>query len=305
MGRRPSTAAVLLGSEAVLNAVLREVCSRGWFDASRPFEKTVYLSQGASLSVLLSHEGRPDLFVKMSELTSLEAEARRCEQAFRLYPGHAPKFVGFSKSGSVEMVCSRALEFEAVSGTMSEQPGAARAVREGLHAFFRRTRAIARTTDAGSHTLDELAVYFATHPLADVAIPALERAAPLLRELPACPQHGDLVINNLGVRGDGRLVIFDWEDFGAVRIPGLDLFTVDHSLRQEARASASLGKRCHVDALFDLAACREALGFDEATWHALQLPCALAFRFIKRLYGPQVQEQLDELIRSLAGSSPS
>ncbi|MCF6216338.1 MAG: aminoglycoside phosphotransferase family protein [Emcibacter sp.] len=43
-----------------------------------------------------------------------------------------------------------------------------------------------------------------------------------LRKLPAIPQHGDLAINNIG-KTDNGLVIFDWEDYGYVTIPGFDL----------------------------------------------------------------------------------
>lgn len=46
-----------------------------------------------------------------------------------------------------------------------------------------------------------------------------------LDALPHIRQHGDLVMNNLGLTGAG-LVVFDWEDFGRIAIPGLDLCTL-------------------------------------------------------------------------------
>jgi aminoglycoside phosphotransferase (APT) family kinase protein len=43
--------------------------------------------------------------------------------------------------------------------------------------------------------------------------------------LPHIQQHGDFVMNNLGATRAG-LVVFDWEDFGRVALPGLDLCTL-------------------------------------------------------------------------------
>lgn len=39
------------------------------------------------------------------------------------------------------------------------------------------------------------------------------------------PQHGDLAINNVGLNGDA-VVVFDWEDYGAVSAAGFDFFVL-------------------------------------------------------------------------------
>jgi hypothetical protein len=43
--------------------------------------------------------------------------------------------------------------------------------------------------------------------------------------LPAAPQHSDLAINNVG-RTPERFVLFDWEDYGRVTLPGFDFATL-------------------------------------------------------------------------------
>ncbi len=48
-------------------------------------------------------------------------------------------------------------------------------------------------------------------------------AQPRLDSLPHIPQHGDFTASNFGETNAG-LVIFDWEDFGRVNLPGFDLF---------------------------------------------------------------------------------
>ena len=51
-----------------------------------------------------------------------------------------------------------------------------------------------------------------------------ERLRGLVRlGLPTIPQHGDFSLGNVLVRRGGGVVVVDWEDFSAVRLPGYDL----------------------------------------------------------------------------------
>lgn len=43
-----------------------------------------------------------------------------------------------------------------------------------------------------------------------------------LKDMPVIPQHGDLGLCNIGQTNEG-LVVFDWEDFAIINIPGFDL----------------------------------------------------------------------------------
>ena len=133
----------------------------------------------------------------------------------------------------------------------------------------------------------------------------LQRLTQALPSLPALPQHGDLVLNNLGLRPNRELVIFDWEDYGAVMLPGLDLFTLDNSIRQDLdlrRASSpSPTSACGLD-IGRLAA---ALGLSRQLYEELKLSYALVFRYLKRNYSAEVRARVDELIRDLAGAMAS
>ncbi len=53
---------------------------------------------------------------------------------------------------------------------------------------------------------------------------------PFVERLPSVPQHGDFTYVNLVSTEGGRLIVFDWEDYGLVRYPGFDLatFLVSH-----------------------------------------------------------------------------
>ncbi|MCP4650116.1 MAG: hypothetical protein GY853_08585 [PVC group bacterium] len=47
----------------------------------------------------------------------------------------------------------------------------------------------------------------------------------VLQRLLEVPQHGDFTFTNLGVRDNGMLFVFDWEDYGRIRWPGFDFAT--------------------------------------------------------------------------------
>ena len=121
----------------------------------------------------------------------------------------------------------------------------------------------------------------------------------LAAALPAMPQHGDLVLNNLGLTADGAVVVFDWEDFGMSSLPGLDLFTFELSMAADPTLLLECRRHASVAAQrFTRQACA-AMGIDVPTYEALTPVYALVFRFLKRNYGPGVRERMDQLLLDL------
>lgn len=288
----------------MLSRVLQLVHEQGWFDTGRPFEKCVYLSQGASISLLLTRGGQLDSFVKFSPLVSLATEGERCARATRCYPDHAPRFVGSHRSPPLDVLCSRAVPFRALTASTTESPADAEAVKAGLKSYFQRMRTNGvnhASLDPGRHDwLDDMGRYYTGHVLQEEARRGMRLIEAHLHELPPLPQHGDMVVNNLGLDPARRLVVFDWEDYGAVGLPGLDLFTLSYSLAAEVAVAASLGMRSHPERILDTDACCAALGMDPRLYARLQLAQALAFRYLKRNYGPEIQSRLDALVRQVS-----
>lgn len=285
----------------MLNEVLHIAHAKGWFDTGKPFEKAVYLSQGASLWMVLTRQGRPDTFVKFSRLVNLATEAGRCAMASRCHPEQAPRFVGHHVQGSLEVLVSRAVQFRSVTATMTKSRRDAAAVKTGLLSYFARTRALAGAESAThARWLDEVEGYFATHALHALAEPALHRLRLRLGELPATHQHGDLVVNNLGLGPARELIVFDWEDFGVVALPGLDLFTLEQAFEHEAELAAAKGQRSTPQRMLDVPGCCAAMGLPPGLYDELRLVYALIFRYIKRGYGPEIQVRLERLIQRLA-----
>lgn len=289
----------------MLSQVLAIVHRQGWFDITLPHEKTIFLSQGASLWMILSRQGSPHCFVKFSDLVGLSVEAVRCTAAGQTYPNHAPEFLGHARDGTLEVLANRAVEFEPLKARDVNARRTARQVADGLHLFFQhQCRA-----GGGSSQLVSSRDWIQAMPdaMTDPALrPVADRASRILMthaaDLPSLPQHGDFVMNNLGVRRDGRLVVFDWEDFGALDLPGLDLFTLEYSLALETgRLDRNESGWPAPPRALDLQRCCLALGLNPKLYEALRLSYAVAFRYLKRQYGPEVQARLDRLIRRLSG----
>ncbi|HMO46584.1 MAG TPA: phosphotransferase [Rubrivivax sp.] len=278
----------------MLNEVLHVVQQQGWFDTRQPYEKAIYLSQGASLWMILTRRGQPQLFVKFSRLVSLETEAQRFARASLAHPEHAPRFVGYIRHGELHVMATGAVDFRAVTIDMVARPAAAERLRQALAAYF-----TGAAEPVASHAwAQEVERYFqaqATQPPVATGLCRLRAALP---SLPARPQHGDLVLNNLGLRPDGRLIVFDWEDYGEVALPGLDLFTLEMSLQEAAQQQGTRGRVDTAPAL-DIDGWCASQGISPAQHRELRLCHALVFRYLKRKYGPEIQARLDALIAAL------
>lgn len=284
----------------MLSVVCDLLGERGWFDISLPFEKSIHLTRGHCLWMVLTRRGVMDTHVKFSDCLNLQAEAARCAAASQSYPGLAPSFVGYARHGGIDMLVSRAVDSTAI-----DPNGLRDVVLAGLGEYFsampRALAASAAPSVDNRALLDTVAHYFAAHPLASLARRWLDpaRIGPL-SALPAMPQHGDFVLNNLGRRPDGRLVVFDWEDYGTVSLPGLDLFTLELSLADHSGMSSGPRGRA-ADRPLARAAC-EAMGLPAADYDRLAPLYALVFRYLKRNYGPEVRQRMDREISGLAGA---
>ena len=297
----------------MLNRVLDAVAAQGWFNTSLPFEKTINLTQGACLWVMLTRGGVCDTYLKFSDCVSLEREAQRCAAASRSYPTLVPRFVGHLHEdgaddadgpGGLDVLVCRAVEYRALN-VRSLQQGASRSrVFQDLHQYFAATTAThlaqVLTPIRNTNLVASLGAYFDAHALAPLAkrwlrSDAVQRAT----ELPDMPQHGDLVLNNIGQTRDGAAVVFDWEDFGASCLPGLDLFTLELSLAGDA-ASLFSGRECLMSPTqqFVRSAC-QAMGLNFSDYTTLTTVYALVFRHLKRNYGPGVRERMDRLLQDL------
>lgn len=281
----------------MLNRVLGLLAGAGWFDTATAFEKTINLTQGACLWLLLTRQGSCDTYVKFSECISLELEARRCAAASRCYPALVPRFVGYVRREGLEVLVCRAVDYRALRPS-----GHAWADLKRYFEAMPTTRLPRELTPTlNAELLNGLEAYFAAHPSETFAAQWLSgEAARRASAMPNVPQHGDLVLNNIGETIDGTAVIFDWEDFGASCLPGLDLFTLELSLAGDAAALlAAREQRADAMQQWVRDAC-DAMQLDLADYRALTPIYSLVFRHLKRNYGPGVRERVDRLLLTLS-----
>lgn len=294
----------------MLNRVLQLLAAQGWFDTSTPFEKTINLTQGACLWLMLTRNGVSDSYVKFSDRVSLEQEAKRCAAASRCYPTLVPRFVGYVHQDGLDVLVCRAVEFRSLNARLLKRPGVRDRVFTDLNRYFGAmpaTRLPPELTPLANAAIgDSLLAYFDPHPLRPLVRRWLDSDAARRAEgLPELPQHGDLVLNNVGQTEDGAVVIFDWEDFGASCLPGLDLFTLELSLAGDAaQLLAGRAKRSNPTQRFVRNAC-EAMRIDFDDYRQLTPIYALIFRYLKRNYGPGVRERIDRVLTDLEQRQPA
>jgi hypothetical protein len=129
--------------------------------------------------------------------------------------------------------------------------------------------------------------------------------APVIAALPSVPQHCDLVTNNIGEIG-GRPVIYDWEDFGRVDLPGFDLALFLGTLLEldPARIAALLQAPRRLDP--GLASLIEATGLAGEEFCRLMPVYYGAFLWLKETQGyrSNIRDLTLNVIDMLAASEP-
>ena len=291
----------------MIDEVLDLLADEHWFDRSRPFEVSINLTQGACLWLLLTRRGVSDTYVKFSDCFELRQEAARAAAASARYPGLAPAFIGHASRGALQVLVCRAVPYRRLSPAQLFHPRHGQRALADLLGYFdamQRPQAVQgpglSAAAEPAELLQALQAYFAGQPSAALARRWLRNDAlsRLARVVPHA-QHGDLVLNNIGVTPSGAAVVFDWEDLSASWLTGLDLFTLELSLAGSAGRlfAARLQPQSPISGL--VARACEAMRLRRDDYETLTPLYALVFRYLKRNYGPGVRERMDLLLRDL------
>jgi hypothetical protein len=281
--------------------VIRQICDalarRGLVEPARPPSYNAHFS-GAAVMFDVLLDGARFLHVKASDLEPLHAEAAALTRARTVFGDTVPEPLLYEAHAPLEFI---------VTEGVHARPLAARDV---LQATPRVVRELAdHLAKAGGHREAGSQPHSATL-LEATRQPALrELAQPLgrwltdarrtrLDALPAVPQHGDFTPNNLAVRPDGRLVVFDWEDSGKTSLPGLDVCTLLLSL-----AGFDAGRFEELTAPRDgphdrlLAALTSAVGLTPDDFRALVPAYLVTWLRLKTAYNRRMQLAVGALAR--------
>lgn len=290
----------------MLNAILRTLAERGWFDLAAPHEVAVVLTRGTCATLELTRRGALALHVKFGPDVDLAEEADRFAAASAAFPGLAPRFVGYARVDGIDLIASAAIEHARLEpDDLLGRIGKDESTR-ALLAYFAAMHA-ARTAPTRSsldarQLVDALRAHFERDPLAPAALPWLDdEIAARLAAVPSLPQHGDFTLNNFG-RRPGGLVVFDWEDYGCVRLAGLDLWalllSMDHDRAQPVPVLLRTNRRLRALA----AACCEAMALALPDFEALIPLYVLTFIHLKRRYGPFIRQRALDQLAALSAS---
>ena len=174
-------------------------------------------------------DGVPRVIVKLSRQTdTVTREEAALRRLSALAPGRVPRpYLGGELRG-VAFLAMEGLDAEAISASRFEDrfPDVLAALLE-LHGAV--SEAPGDVGDLEREVLETLTQLESRSAASDLGLAALcsrmreqlHGLAPL--GLPRVPQHGDFSLGNVLVRRGGGVVVVDWEDYGAVRLPGYDL----------------------------------------------------------------------------------
>lgn len=183
------------------------------------------MSVARELKIMRFHSGSPPLFLRIMGRDKGEADLRHLQELERLLGGYinAPQSIvqtddlvcGVFPYVTNQRVTRETCLVRNLIPQVKEVLGRLHAGGGGL--------AINRQVMPYRLILDRLQ----GHPGAGEAFTRYSERVflPLVERLPAVPQHCDFTYVNCSVTPAGRLVVFDWEDYGLIRYPGFDLAT--------------------------------------------------------------------------------
>jgi hypothetical protein len=208
----------------MIDLARKALCNAGLLDRDRHLEITVAV--GRSINVQVFPDGTTDFYnVKVSK-TSLEREYQALRAVERALPLNVPHVVMLTRLDDMDALITKGVSYSCIRG-----------LTPSLATFVQRYQCVQSASPVFALPTSVTHRDCLRDMIASSAPEGFERyatgwltsaASEFLDSLPAVRQHGDLMPMNLGVIRDDY-VIFDWEDFGRVVLPGFDfcMFLLD------------------------------------------------------------------------------
>ena len=180
------------------------------------------LTRGDTLWLDAFVDHRSFVHVKLSDVLSLREEVRVYEAAFGTFGALMPRPFGYLVRDGWDIFACAGVRHRPLLAHHVLSPG-----HDVMRDFFAAARGGRRkSATANLALLASLERAYAGSPFEAALGPwRSEEGRAALAALGEAPQHGDFTLNNVGLGRDG-LVVFDWEDFGKVALPGFDLCTL-------------------------------------------------------------------------------
>jgi Phosphotransferase enzyme family len=268
----------------------------------------INLTIGDAFAISAFLDPRSFMQIKASQFIDLRNEHQAYLRAWQDYPELVPQPLAcVEREGWYYMISNGIVHKPFPLGLLQRYSGPRTPQIQDLLYYFESSQRRAQANQAQSHGeyFDVIEAYFAETEYATIASHWFKYARQQnWQDLSQVPQHGDFVPNNLAC-SRGRLVIFDWEDYGKVTLPGLDLATLVISVLgndlEQLRSFVHTEPQKHNYRFATFArdaTTRLGMEFNE---FRRQIPFyLLVFLYLKRNYGEGVRERFGSLLTSLS-----
>lgn len=266
----------------------------------------ITLSRGDTISIraFLS----PDRFfqIKVSEFIDLRDEYGACVRAWKLHRELVPRPLGYRLLQGWAVLVTEGVHHQPFSlATALKAKVKATSVLDGLDQYFEicgQEQSVMEHVESHSASFDRIQSHFEQTAYAGLVSRWVTHGRSMGAESMAhVAQHGDFVQNNLA-SAMGRLIIFDWEDFGKSHLPGLDICSLCFSVAPDVHAMQNLmiaGKGTMQPlTVFASRACALS-GLDWEHFRRLIPLYLVVFLYSKREYDQTVQDRVAVMVQQL------
>ncbi len=177
-----------------------------------------FLPEKRSLAVKVANNGS-------TNANSLKAEAAALSENFALYGGIIPQLIRFDSDKDFSFLIMEGIaiarinlaDIFSLSGNQANIMQRLLSGEDRINSHENKTPII-NLMSAIETLPDELSCHYKR-------IMVERKWQEYIQDLPSISQHGDLGLTNIGKTPDG-IIVFDWEDYGIINVPGFDLFTL-------------------------------------------------------------------------------
>ncbi len=238
---------------------------------------------------------------KVTEIDDLYPEYQLYQEARELFGDYTPNIIGFLRKNGWDIVLTEGVHHRVLSPArlIEDKSNLTQQIINFLKLMTAKGGPPA-SKNRHNDFIQELYDHFSSTQFAHVIEPWLNNSK--IESLPHIRQHGDFAVNNIAESGS-KLIIFDWEDFGKVALPGFDLCILLASvLRYDDREILAFirdpkPKHSTLSNLLDLS--KEVAGIAPSLFKEL-IPLYLTiFLYLKKDYGTSIQKNVGDLISLL------
>lgn len=255
------------------------------------------------MSLEVGDPGKAWYHVKVSRDVDLGEQFDRYCLARSRFQTRTPEPLAHVRLGGWSILMAQATDHRTVCARdLAGAPASSRLGRDLLDFFVvARTHASADSKEQSHEAFMRevkkyLSAYPGINPKVLSALATIDRS--LLADIPPIPQHGDFVLNNVG-SARGRLLVFDWEDYGATRLAGFDICLMSLSVAGMNASSARMIQQTEDPSGHPWSFAQDACAASGLAYHTFRAAVPiylLAFRYLKKNYGLEICRIIDDIL---------